>query len=224
LQNLKNALSEIQQIIYQVKNNFTGSNLNQVAKYYQSRIKSFETYDNEGERIFKDWNVLNNGLFFENLDQNSNINTKVLPNKSQYIPTENLLKFITNDDIILYYIIEQFNMLLDINTNSNVKVNLAYLIINIVFQLFRNFTNLENAFFNINVKKFYHYISNKAEVSEAHDEVDFSSMTEEEIEKFKEDRDVDRERLDALDADQDETNEDFGDEDVIIHDRISGDY
>jgi hypothetical protein len=59
LQNLKNALSTIQQIIYQVKNNFSGSNLNSVAKYYQSKIKSINTYDSEGEKIFKHWNILN---------------------------------------------------------------------------------------------------------------------------------------------------------------------
>jgi len=101
----------------------------------------------------------------------------------------------------------------------------VYLIINIIFQLSRNFTNCENAFFNINVKKFYHYIINKVEISESHDEIDLSSMSEEDIEKLKEEKDMDRERIEALDADQDETNEDFGDEEVLIHsNRLTGEY
>ena len=88
----------------------------------------------------------------------------------------------------------------------------------------RNLTNCENAFYDINVKKFYHYIVNKAEVSETHDEVDLASMTEEELEKYKEEKDMDRERMEALDADQDETNEDFGDEDILLVDRSGGEY
>ena len=91
----------------QVKNNFSGANLNSVAKYYQTKIKSINTYDAEGDRIFKEWNLLNNNLYYENIEITSNLNIKILPNKSQYMPAETLLKFVTNDDVILFYIIEQ---------------------------------------------------------------------------------------------------------------------
>jgi hypothetical protein len=220
LQNLKNSLSTIQQIIYQVKNNFSGSNINSIAKYYQTKIKSINTYGPDDENIFKNWNILNNNIFFNNIEITSTINTKQTPNGNKYLPSDTLLKFITNDDIILYYIIEQFNMLLDINSDNYTKVNLAYMIINLIFQIFRNLTNFENASYDINVKKFYYYISSKAEVSEAHDEIDYSSMTEEEIEKLKEEQDIDREREEALDTDQDiESNDDFGDEDIKTGDR-----
>ena len=224
LQNLKNALSDTQQIIYQVKNNFKGSNINSVAKYYQTKIKSINTYNSDGDRIFMDWNIINSNLYYENINFINEINIKKLPNGSQYIQSNSLINFSTNDHLILYYIIQQFEMLLDINEDNYTKVNLAYLIINIVFQLSRNFTNCENAFYDINVKKFYHYIINKAEVSDAHDEMDLSSMTEEELEKYKEEKDIDRERMEALDADQDETNDDFGDEDILLVDRNSGEY
>lgn len=226
LQNLKNTLSDVQQIIYQVKNNFSGSYLNPIAKLYQTKIKSINTYDNDGERIFKDWNLLNNSLFYEQININTNVNIKTMPNKKQYIPAETLLKFMTNDDIILYYIIEQLTMLLNINPDNHTKANLAYMIVNIIFQLFRNFTNFENAFYDINVKKFYHYISSKAEVSEIHDEVDISKMSEEDLEKYKEQKDIDKESWDAIDADQDpeDINPDFGDEEAQLLDRVSGDY
>ena len=220
LQNLKNALSTIQQIIYQVKNNFSGSNINPVAKYYQTKIKSINTYDSDGEKIFKHWNILNSNIFFDNIEISSNIILKQTQINSNYLPADTLLKFITNDDIILYYIIEQFNMLLDINLDNYTKVNLAYMIINTIFQIFRNLTNFENAIYDINVKKFVYYISSKAEVSEIHDEIDYSSMSEEEIEKLKEERDIDREREEALDTDQDpDSNDDFGDEDIKTGER-----
>jgi hypothetical protein len=224
LQNLKNALSDIQQIIYQIKNNFQGSNLNSIAKYYQTKIKQINTYNDNGERIFIDWNIINNNLYYENIELSSTINIKKLPNRSLYIQSNNLINFNTNDHLILYYIIQQFEMLLDINNDNYTKVNLAYLIINIIFQLSRNFTNCENSFYNINVKKFYHYILNNAEISETHDDIDISSMSEEELEKYKEEKDIDRERIEAIDADQDETNEDFGDEDILLVDRNSGEY
>lgn len=224
LQNLKNSLSSIQQIIYQVKNHFRGSNLNPVAKYYQSKIKNIETYDEEGDRIFNDWNSLVNYLYFYKLDINTTIITKILPNSNEYLQTDILLKFITNDDIILYYIIQQFNMLLDINNDSYTKVNIAYLIINIIIQLFKNFTQIENTYYDINVKKFYNFIMSKAEISEIHDDIDYSSMTEEELEKLKEEQDIDRERIDALDADQVMMDEEFDDEEVLLYDRSGDDY
>jgi hypothetical protein len=225
LQNLKNSLSTIQQIIYQVKNNFAGTYVNPIAKYYQNKIKIINTYDEDGERIFKDWMMINDNLYYHKIDVTSNINVKTLPNKQQYLSVDILNKFITNDDVVIHYIIEQLTMLLDINNDNYTKVNLAYMIINIIFQLFRDLNNFENAFFDINVKKFYNYIISKAEVSDVHDEVvDTSGMSEEEIEQFKDKQDQDKEQLDALDADQDETNEDFGDEDVVILDRVSGDY
>jgi hypothetical protein len=224
LQNLKNSLSSIQQIIYQIKNNYIGSNLNPIAKYYQTKIKSINAYDSDGERIFNNWAILSNNLYYENIEQSSIINKIILPNKNTYISTENLLKFMTNDNILLYYIIQQFNMLLDINNDNYSKVLIAYLIINIIIQLFKNLTSYETAFHDINVKKFYNYILDKAEIAETHDEIDFSTMSEDEIEKYKEETDVDREREDALDANQEETTDDFGDEDLVIRDRGGGEY
>lgn len=222
LQNLKNSLSEIQQIIYQVKTMFKGSNINFIAKLYQTKIKSINTYDDNGDRIFKDWTIINNSLYYENINIEPNI--QVLPNKSRFISSDILQKFITNDNIIIFYIVQQFNLLLDINTDNHIKINLAYMIINIIFQLFRNFTNSENAFYNINVKKFYYHIITKSELSDIIDEIDPTKMTEDELEKYKEQKYDDIERLDALDADQEPTNKDFGDEDTLLLDRQSGDY
>ena len=104
------------------------------------------------------------------------------------------------------------------------KINIAFLVINIIIQLYRNITNIETATLNLDVKRFMIYITNKAETTETHDEIDFSTMSEEEIEKYKEDQDVKREADEAIDADQDEINEDFGDEEVQLLDRTSGDY
>jgi hypothetical protein len=100
------------------------------------------------------------------------------------------------------------------------------MILNMIIQIFRNLTKVENATFDINVKTFYHYIirDSYSEISETYNDVDYSNMTEEEIEKLKEEKDMDKERLDAIDADQDETNEDFGDEDILLHDRSGNEY
>ena len=226
-QNLKNSLSTIQQIIYQVKNRYNGSNLNPIAKYNQTKIKYIETYDENGERIFNNWDALVNNLFFNILDIQTTVIIKSLPNLNNYISTDNLLKFINTNDIILYYIIEQFNILLDINNDSYNKVNIAYLIINIIIHIFKNFTQLENSFYDINVKKFYNYIITKAEISEIHDDIDYSAMTEEELDKYKEEQDIDRERIDALDADQDMIGDEYDndyDDEVLLYDRNSGEY
>ena len=115
-------------------------------------------------------------------------------------------------------------MLIDINTDNYTKVNIAYMIINIIMQLFRNFLSNENALYDINVKKFYHYITTKAEVSDFSEEVNFSSMTEEEIEKYKDEQYNDKESIDALDVANDDANDDFGDEDVLLIDRTGGEY
>ena len=226
IQNLKNSISIIQQIIYQTKNNFNGLTLNPIAKYYQNKIKTIETYDKNGDKIFKDWNILSNRLYHSNIKINSTINTIILPNTNTYISTELLLKFIASDDLLLNYIIDQFDMLLEINTNTYIKTNIAYMVINIIMQIFKSLTKTEYATYDINVKRFYNtLLKNIQNINvNVNDEIDYSNMTEEEIEKLKEEKDIDNERLDALDADQDETNEDFGDEDIITHDRTGNDY
>ncbi len=223
LQNLKNCLSDIQQIIYQVKNHFDGSNLNIIAKIYISKIKKLETYDENSERIFKDWNILINSLYYENIEINK-LKISSLPNTNHYVSSKILNEFNTSDKIILYYIIEQFNMLLDINQDNYTKNNVAYMIINIIIQLFRNLNTVESSYYNINVKKFYNYITNKAEVSSELVEDETANLNEEQLEKLKDEQDNYKESLDALDADQDEINEDFGDEEVLLYDRQSGNY
>ena len=222
LQNLKNSLSNIQQIIYQIKNNFKGSNLNSIAKYYQTKIKSINTYNIDGIKIFKDWNLLNNNLFYSDIDINSDINIIQTPNKNKYLSSEKLLKYISNNDIILYYIIEEFNMLLDINLDNYTKVNLAYMIINIIFQIYRNITNFENAIYDINVKKFYHWIIYKIDTTDIQDDIDnnINLLSIDDIEKIKEEQDIDKESMEALDMEQDiESSDDFGDEDIKTGDR-----
>ena len=222
LQNIKNALSSIQQIIYQIKNKFLGSNINTIAKLYQTKIKSINVYDSKGDKIFKNWNILNNNIFVDNIDININIDYKQHKNGNTYLSSESLLKFINKDDIVLHYIIEQFIMLLDINTDNYTKVNLAYLIINIIFQIFRNLTNFENAIYDINVKKFYHQIFNKSETSEFHEDIDTSTimLSDENMENLKEKQDNKRERNEALDIEQDIDNtDDFGDENINIGER-----
>jgi hypothetical protein len=212
LQNLKNSLSEIQQIIYQVKNNFNGSNQNPVAKYYISKIKYINTHDDES-RIFKEWSQINNGLFYETVQIDSDISIKTLPNQNKYINASTLLKYSVKENIIISYIIKEVTKLLDINEENYTKVNIAYMISNIVFQLFRNFTNNENAFHNMNVKKFL--LTSTFDISESF-EIQETTLSEDEIEKIKEEKDMDQERLDSLDMEQDETTDDFGDEDVLL--------
>ena len=101
---------------------------------------------------------------------------------------------------------------------------IIFMIINIIIQIYKSFNKLEIATFDINVKKFYYNLLIIVPSSESNDEIDYSSMSEEEIDKLKEEKDIDRERVEALDADQDETNEDFGDEDIILQDRTNNEY
>lgn len=223
LQNLKNCISYIQQIIYQIKFESDSSNVNPIAKFYQNKIKLFNTYDENNNRIFKDWNIINNNLYYKNIKNNYTLEIKE-QNHNKYINTDNLIKLISNNDIILYYIIEQFNLLLDINDEIYTKSNLTYLIINIIIYLFNNFNKFETSFNDLNVKIFYQFILNKIDIAHVSDDFDISNMSIDEIENLKEELDIDKERDDAIDADQDEINEDFGDEDILLVDRTSGEY
>lgn len=225
LQNLKNSISYIQQIIYQIKNKFNGSHVIPISKFYQSKIISINTYDNNNNRIFKDWNIINNNLFIDK-NQVFDINLDILPNNNKYLSTESIIKLIFNNDTILNYIIEQFIFLLEINDNTNINVNITYLIINIIINIFNNLTKLENSSYNINIKKFNQKIQNSDllyNISDI-DDINALAMTEEELEKYKEEIEVNKELFDALDADQDDINDDFGEEDILLVDRTDGDY
>ena len=225
LQNLKNCLSEIQQIIYQIKFQLTSSSLNYIAKLFQSKINYLNTYDDNNNRIFKDWILINNSTYHINYAKDKiKINIKSLSNNNKYIHSEDIIKLVSNCDIILYYIIEQLNLLLDINDDNYIKFNIAYIIINLIIYLFNNYTKNESVLNDINVKKFYLHIINNAEASNFSDEIDITQMTEEELDNFNDEQSNIQEELDAIDADQDEINEDFGDEEILLVDRTSGEY
>ena len=225
LQNLKNSMSNILQILYQIIYKFNGSNLNSIAKYYQSKIKNINIYDSDSKEIFYDWTYINN-IIFNQIDDTSKIIIKTI-NDIKYLDAEHLLQFITNDNIIIFYLIKKLELLLDINDDNYTKINIAYLIINIIIQLFNNFFIYENAFYDINVKTFYQSITNKSNLPISYiDEIDIdiSNMNDEELEKYKEELDIDREADESLDVSNDDANEDFGDEDILLVDRKYGDY
>jgi hypothetical protein len=226
LQNLKNSISNILQILYQIIYKFDGPNLNPIAKYYQNKIKNINIYDTNSNQIFDDWTYINNILFNE-IDETSKITIKTI-NNIKYLDSNNLLQYMTNDNIMIFYLIKKFELLLDINDDNYTKINIAYLIINIIIQLSNNFFIYENAFFDINVKNFYQFISNKSNLPISYDEIDkdldISNMNEEQLENYKEELEIEREAEDALDVSNDDANEDFGDEDVVLVDRSYGDY
>jgi len=225
LQNLKNSMSNILQILYQIIYKFNGSNLNSIAKYYQSKIKNINIYDSDSKEIFDDWSHINN-IIFNQIDDTSKIIIKTI-NDIKYLNTEHLLQFMTNDNIIIFYLIKKLELLLDINDDNYTKINIAYLIINIIIQLFNNFFIYENAFYDINVKTFYQSITNKSNLPISYTDetdIDISNMNDEELEKYKEELDIDREADESLDVSNDDANEDFGDEDILLVDRKSGDY
>ena len=229
LENLKNGISEIQLIIYQIINKFKGPNLHKIAKYYQNKLININL-SSTNYTFFQDWNFINK-MKFSKISMESKVNIDIL-NNNTYINSNVLLQYLTNDNVILYYIIKEFNFLLDINNNNYIKVNLVYVIINIILQLFKNYMINDFAFNDLNVKNFYELLSNKLEdystiksnINSLSDDVDFTNMSEEEIEKYKEELEMNIEADEALDISNDDANEDFGDEDILLVDKNNDNY
>lgn len=199
IQKLKNIIYNINKIFSQLKNNkdfFT------IYKQFKER-KIQSNFLNILKQPFKQNNY--NNIFYKT---DNKINIDIIHDK--YINAEDIIKNDKNGNSILYYIIEQLNNIININTDSLTKTNITFFILDLINYMY-NQNTINNQLTNINMIKFKKIVDNEQIITDTTQELYgfYNEYIDEENKEAMTEIEQDaQESLDAIDID-----EAFSDED-----------
>lgn len=149
--NLKNCFVNIQRIINQLffmDKRVKGRNYEPISLKFDKKIKNPIT-SSGNYKLFDKINEVINSSFIEPIDKNITITFD-----KSYVYSGNLVKIFNTDQKMIMYICDEFNKLLEINTNEHNKIILVYLFVNIIDQEYSNFNSREYSNNFADVKKF----------------------------------------------------------------------
>jgi hypothetical protein len=160
IQKLKKGMMDIQRFINRIKYNYEAS-INEkdslldsnIIEKYKNKFKKL-VIKNESFKFLKGWKTIQYNLFFQQLD-NKTVN---LTPDAKYLTYEEVSDYDYHGNLILFFIIDQLNKLVSLNDDKFTKVNLTYLIIDIVNNIHQSF-NREDELTNFDIKRF-NYILN----------------------------------------------------------------
>ena len=145
--NLKQIIERVKSIVYNIRNSGTiisSYNIDEkeIVTEFTKKLKKFNV-----ENLFNDHKfILNNYSIINNIPENINIKL----NKN-YIDIDQINVLHNIDDKIIFYLIHNFNMLLDMNKAPAIESELAHMIIKIIRFVFNLYYR---PYSNFNVRKF----------------------------------------------------------------------
>ena len=218
LMNLKNCINETLHILFRVKNK--NDKDDKLSKLYIDKINYLNIYDDNLNRIFNEWNKIQKVLNVDKIN-NKVIIDKIMFDDDIYISSMSLLKIKNSINKIINYYINNFKKLIDIQTNEYIKINVCYLIIEIINKQFNKYNLFETSKNNIHSKYFMIYISSKSQIKDMITNIydvinDTDDLTQEALDIIKNNKLDDKEADDALDIDTTMDDNDDGDEDTDI--------
>ena len=212
MNDLKQIITRAQSMINNIRNsgiitsiyNYTEK---EIVNEFTKKLKKFNMSDNKNKGVFEDIKeiLLNINISYK-IPENFNIHL----NKN-YIDV-NIINSLNNSDIkLIYYLIDNFNKLLDYNTQPAIESELAHLLVKIIKFLFNLYYR---PYFNYNIIKFDYlllnetpYIDETLKLVGHYQEL----LTQQEIDDpdKKEDEYSTQEAIDSLDIDDYEVDDDI---------------
>ncbi|AXN90987.1 hypothetical protein nvc1_070 [Namao virus] len=227
IQNLKNIVFELNRILYQTYYHEQTNNLHPISALYISKIQTFNL-STDTYKLFKDLDTVVKMLYYNNtedVDEEYNIKITTLPNEHRYLSVFNILKFAKNDQILLFYIMQEIQKLIEINDDIYTKGNLIQIFIMTVDKAYNDYNMIEKIKHNIYVKKFILYM-NESYLSRTGDIYDINTESmefesDEAYNEYLEESYDEREKEDALDVSMElnEPDDETGENDVLYTDR-----
>jgi hypothetical protein len=209
INNLKHLLIRIKSIIYNIINsnkntsNYNLEELNIINTFY-NKIKTIEISKNKNKIFNKHIYILNNLHLDYNLPDNLNYNLNL-----NYYDITNLYFINNNDSLILFYIIYNFNKLLEYNNDKTKIYNISLLIIYIIKFSFNFYYK---KYYDYNIRQFDFIILNENPyVNDIVKSVgDYNElMDKQEIEEYNKDKYDIHEEFNALDIDDYDKDDDY---------------
>lgn len=212
LQRIKKLIVNTNIITSQIKNNLPQ---NEISKKYSQMLTNMKTTN-----IFEFWKKILSSMWFIPPDV-INLNTEI-----DYINAELFSTHDSQSNLLLFYFIDQINKLVDLNKEKFIKVNIVYMLIDIIDDTFNHY-NI-NTYMNTEIKRFKHMLVGKVVdvvvLKEGSADGIYSEyMDDDELndEDKKEKLEIDKENWDALDIDDgmDDTfdQSEYGYSDEVLH-------
>ena len=213
--NLKQIVSRSLSIINNIKNNgkfisFYGTEEKILVNDFITKIKHFKTEHNNNDHIFKDWNIISNNIGINPIPDNIEISIT-----KNYFDTSNLLNINNTDSKIIFYLLFNFNKLLDYNSQIGIQSEICSLIIQLIRYFFNQYFR---PYSNTDVRKFDHilinetpYIDDNLKVVGFYQELLNNKEVEDNKEKEKEGNYDAQQAFESMDIDDYEVNDDIDD-------------
>jgi hypothetical protein len=165
MNNLKQVIIRAQSIIYNIRNSGQITSIynleeKEIVNEFTKKLKRFNTKDESGHNnIFKHQRYINHKLPVSyNIPDNINLQL----NKN-YIDVNNINALGNSDAKLIFYLVYNFNRLLDYNKQPAIESELAHLLIKIIRYLFNLYYR---PYSNYNVRKFDFLLTLPAQVDE----------------------------------------------------------
>jgi hypothetical protein len=153
MNNLKQIITRIQSIIHNIRNSGGISSIynideRKIVNEFTKKLKKFNIKDENGSNnIFKYSNIIMHKLHTSyNIPDNLNIELN-----NNYLHVNNINSLSNSDSKLIFYIIFNFNRLLDYNKQPVIESELSYMIINIIRYLFNLYYR---SYSNYHVRRF----------------------------------------------------------------------
>jgi hypothetical protein len=211
ISNLKQLLVSSQSIIHSivnklVSNNIYNNNEKEIINEFIKKFKNIKISDkNDNNLIFKNTNHIITNLFVnKNIPNNIELNFN-----RHYLNILDFNKLNNNDLIYIFYIIYNFNKLLEYNEQQTIKYELCHLIIKMIRYLFnlyyKPYHDYQIRKFDIILLNDEAYINETLQVKGHYQEL----LTQDEIDDRKEENYNAQQMFDSLDIDDYEYNDDI---------------
>lgn len=201
--NLKQLINRSQTILNSINNHNKNTHMynikeKEIINEFITKLKNFNM-----KKIFKNSKYINNLLNFKPLKEQINF-----PLNNNYFNNDILNKTINTDTKLIYYIIRNFNRLLDYNENSALQSELAYLIIRMI-EYFVELYIKDNNYSELRKFDYLTLIDQPYIDERIHFNDVFDLVNDEEKDKIDEDKYNAQEENDALDIDDYDQDDDI---------------
>lgn len=180
---LKKILANISRFVYKIKYDYENKNTQKLLTNYAGTVYVQDKSSNEDKfvkahkpkltkdikltdkqtknKFFNNWKLINSGLNYKP-DKKVAINIDV-SGKEQELDVDQIRPYDSRGNMILLYIVNEFNKLLDYNSNSFMQNNVASFIIEMINLLYDSYSQ-EVLLTNFNLKKLQYALNSKSYV------------------------------------------------------------
>jgi hypothetical protein len=212
--NLKQIISRIQSIINNIKNSgkkfsLYGMEEKKIIDEFTKKINNIKMKDDEQhDSVFKHWKIISNNIRILSLPDNITLNIS-----KNYIDTLSFNNLNNIDCKLIFYLIFNFNRLLDYNTQIALQSELCHLIIKMIKysfeQYYRPYSNTQVRKFDFILINEVPYVDENLKVVGFYQELLNDTEINNENDKNKDNNIDAREAIDSIDIDDYEIDDDI---------------